>query len=74
MPRLIALALIAACGVTYFLWRRRSVGAERELLQLCHGDKEQMNRLIALELRKAPSLSRCAAAKQAIHSLRRDRR
>jgi hypothetical protein len=72
----IVMLLIAACALIYFLWRRQRFGgsAERDLLQLCLGDRGQMKRLIELERRKAPSLTRLAAIEQAIYALRRDHR
>ena len=51
-----------------------SVQAERELLHLCLGDQEQVERLLRLELDKAPGIKRGEAVRRAIRSLRRDAR
>jgi hypothetical protein len=51
-----------------------TVSAEADLLHLCHGDRSQMERLISLERKSAPDLSRSVAITRAAHSLRRDRR
>jgi hypothetical protein len=70
------LLVVAGGGYIYFVWHRQGFGssAERNLLHLCLGDKQQMKRLIALERRKAPSLSRRAAVEQAIYAIQRDQR
>ncbi len=72
-------ALLTALGVTvalYFLFHvlRRASGSEQALLLLCHGSKEQKERLIALEQRKDPSRSRSKAVEAALYALRRDKR
>jgi hypothetical protein len=48
--------------------------SERELLHLCLGDQEQVERLLRLELDKAPGIKRGEAVRRAIRSLRRDAR
>lgn len=47
-------------------------GHEDELIRLCHGDKEKADRLIGLERKRAPSISRAEAARRASDSIRRD--
>jgi hypothetical protein len=74
---------IAILLVGVFVWRRlagaetsepASAATETELLALCLGDRSQMERLIALETKKAPGISRAVALDRAVHSMRRDRR
>jgi hypothetical protein len=72
------IAVLAACvgAIVYFLFRlfRRTKAREQDLLLLCHGSKEQKERLIALEQRKDPSRSRSKAVEAALYALRRDKR
>lgn len=49
-------------------------GAEKELFRLCRGDKEMVERLIALEKRRGKIQSRRRAAKAAVYSFKRDNR
>jgi predicted Holliday junction resolvase-like endonuclease len=49
-----------------------SVDAEEELLHRCLGDREQAERLLALEISRAPTIKRSEAVRRAIRSLRRD--
>jgi hypothetical protein len=49
-----------------------SQDAEEELLHRCLGDREQAERLLALEISKAPTIKRSEAVRRAIRSLRRD--
>ena len=62
------------------LWRRGSARSYRpwdqedQLLQLCRGDREMADRLIARELERAPNLSRAGAALAAATRLRHDQR
>lgn len=72
----IAIAVIVAI---VFLLRRSAdradtASSEEDLLLLCHGDPVQMERLIALESKNAPGISRSTAVARAAYSLRRDRR
>jgi hypothetical protein len=59
------------------LWRRVAhrpqAVSEDELLQLCLGDKSQAERLIALEGKTAPGISRSEAIARAVYSIRRGR-
>jgi hypothetical protein len=52
---------------------RGSSGHERRLLERCHGDQELMERLIAHEVARLPTLSRAAASRSAIDRWNRDR-
>jgi hypothetical protein len=52
--------------------RQDPQGAEEELLHLCLGDRKQAERLLALELKKAPGIKHAEALRRAISSLRRD--
>lgn len=75
MTPLVVLVLVALAILVYYFYPRKRGGAqETELLQLCHGDRDQMERLIALERRKNPAHSRGEAIAQAVYSLRRDKR
>ena len=70
---------IAIIVVIVLLWRRaggtrESVSGEAELLQLCHGDKAQVERLIAREIQDAPGVRRSVAITRAAYSIRRDKR
>lgn len=47
---------------------------EDELIRKCFGDREMAERLINLELKRNPGLTRGAATKYAIQSLIRDNR
>jgi hypothetical protein len=46
--------------------------SEDELVRLCFGNKKQAERLIELERKNAPKISRPEAAKRASRSIRRD--
>ena len=57
--------------------RRRDTNAdasdpEDELVRLCFGNQKQAERLIELERKNAPNISRSDAAKRASRSIRRD--
>ena len=77
---LIAILIVIAV-IALFLQRQRSgtkpasaapASPESALLRLCHGDAAKVERLIALELKAAPSISRTAAIERATYRLRRD--
>lgn len=78
MPELAILVIVGL--VLYFafrsdVWRRRETsGTEDELLQLCLGDRQQAERLIALEAAKGKDISRAEAVRRAVRSLRRDKK
>ena len=74
MAAVLGIAILVAIVL---LWRRLSntpepVSGEAELLQLCHGDKAQMERLIASQ--SAPGVRRSVAITRAAYSIRRDKR
>ena len=63
-------------GVALF-WLLRQGGdsgaaLENELFRLCRGDREMMERLIALEIDRGSDKRRIAAVRAAIRSLKRD--
>lgn len=68
----VVLALLA------FRYRQSNQGqnesAEKELYRLCRGDKEMVERLIALEEGSGGNKSRAHAAKAAVYSFKRDNR
>jgi hypothetical protein len=75
----IAVGIVVIVAVVLLLRRAAdrpadAVAAEADLLQLCHGDRPQMERLIALECKNAPNVSRSVAITRAAYSLRRDKR
>lgn len=74
----VALGIVALVVIVFLLRRAadapKPVSSERELLHLCGGDRSQMERLIALENRSAPGISRSVAVARAAYSIRRDKR
>lgn len=67
------LVLVVVVAVVGLLVLRKSGNKhEKELLLRCRNDREQANRLIALEQKRNPELSRNSAAQAALRSLRRD--
>lgn len=73
----IALGIIVVALVVYYFASRGdrrdgSMDEEEQLLQLCLGNREQAERLVALEMRKMPGIKRREAISRAIRSLRRD--
>ena len=75
----IAIGIIVVVLVLYYFASRGDAGgeqgsvvAEEELLHRCLGDREQAERLLALEISKAPTIKRSEAVRRAIRSLRRD--
>ena len=75
------LALVLAVALIAFLWiavrstrsgARSSARRETELLLLCRHDAERAERLIELELRRAPQISRGEAIRRAVARYRRD--
>ncbi|MEO1037716.1 MAG: hypothetical protein AAFX44_19320 [Pseudomonadota bacterium] len=65
--------------VVALYWRSASSSAGStadvdELYRLCNGDKEQMERLIALEMARNDELSREQAAAAAVYAYKRDNR
>jgi hypothetical protein len=76
MPAVIL--VIVACVLLFVLLRgARSTSAadsEDELMRLCLGNREQAERLMALEARNAPGVARAEAARRAVRAFRRDQR
>jgi hypothetical protein len=79
MPVLISILVVAA--VVYYLssagdarHQDEVTDAPENLRLLCRGDQKQMERLIALEMTRAPKITRDEAARRAVVSLRRDHR
>jgi hypothetical protein len=70
------LLLLLVAGVVVWLWLRAqsSRGAEAQLLRICRGSHEQVERLIAGELARAPDISRVEAAARAVARYQRDNR
>lgn len=68
--------IVVLLAVAYALVRNRfrRKKAELELLNLCHGDVDMLERLIEFEQERTPGQSRAAAAKAASYAIRRDRR
>ena len=77
MPVLIGILVVAAV-VYYFSsagdtrHRDAATDAEEDLRLLCRGDLKQIERLVALEMTRAPKITRGEAVKRAVVSLRRD--
>lgn len=77
------IAILVVIAVIALFWQRRrskttpasttSTSPEATLLRLCHGDASKVERLIALELNAAPSITRTTAIERALYQLRRDR-
>lgn len=73
-PVLILVLAGAAAAVWYFTRRGGAVRQEAQLLQICHGNEAQAERLIEGELARAPGISRAEAAARAVARYRRDNR
>jgi len=73
----ILIGALVGIGLVYLSSRkpgsdpRASTG---KLMRLCRGDAERADRLIALEVRRSPGISRSAAVSRAIQALQRDSR
>ena len=79
MNQLITIFFILLAIIAFFLLIRSSANTkvgnnEQKLVKRCYGDTEQAERLINLEKRRNPRLSRDMAAKAAVESLLRDNR
>ena len=71
--------LVAIAIIAFFFFQRSKSRSkisihEHELLGKCFGDNDKAERLINLELKRNPKLSRENAAKYAIQSLKLDNR
>ena len=72
---LAALALVVVVAAWLLSRPRRNVlgGSARDrLIHLCLGDKRQVRRLVALEKRRSPGISRSEAEIRALESIQRD--
>ena len=76
MTILIAVVGVAVfAAILVFMLRKgasSSATREHELLRLCRGDREMMERLIALEIERGDDKTRRAAIIAAARSLKRD--
>ena len=75
-PSTIIAVVLIALGVFVYAFKsgRKNKSFEKELLQLCRGDKRQAERLIAHAQKRGKNLSREQAIKAAIYSYKRDNR
>ena len=67
----IAIGILILCVIR--IGGRRST-VDTRLLSACLGDRDQVERLIAFELRRKPSLSRREATSMALARIQRDSR
>lgn len=68
---IVAIGILIVCVIR--IGGRRST-VDTRLLSACLGDRDQVERLIAFELRLKPSLSRKEATSMALARIRRDSR
>lgn len=76
MNGLLALAIVAVIAFVVW-WIGRGAGsrqAEIRLRQICMGDQDQVEQLIAAEMRRAPGITRAEAATCAVQRFERDNR
>ena len=69
--------LFVAIVAAVFLWVRRGSAAqdaEARLLRVCRGNRDQAERLIDSEQRRAPGIARREAAARALQRYERDNR
>lgn len=72
--------LIAVLAAIWWWLKRRTFGgasesaSEEALLRACHGDREQMDRLVMREADRAPGITRAQAIRRALEAYRRDNR
>jgi hypothetical protein len=74
---LLAIALVVVIAIIVLRGVGFGIGgasAEARLLQVCQGNRDQMERLILAELRRNTTLSRTEAADRALERYRRDNR
>jgi len=74
MEAFLALAVIVAFAVWWHLRGAPSRQAEIRLRQICLGDTNQMEQLIAWELKRAPGITRAEAVNRAVQRFERDNR
>ncbi|MGH8530072.1 MAG: hypothetical protein ACRETN_09585 [Nevskiales bacterium] len=75
----VIITLLAAAAIGWLVFsaagnRSKSTTGDSELLRLCHGDKALMERLVSLEIKRAPEVSRSEAVSRAFSALKRDHR
>ena len=70
----IAILGVVALGVWLWLRGRTKRQPERQLRRICFGDNDQVERLINLEMTRAPGISRAEAASRAVDRYQRDNR
>ena len=78
MDNATGIAVLGVVVLGVWLWLRRGRGptrqAERQLRRICFGDNDQVERLINLEMTRAPGISRAEAASRAVDRYQRDNR
>jgi hypothetical protein len=78
MDASIALLIVGVLALGAWWWHGRSGRgwdrSEVHLRQICLGNTEQVERLIALELTRHPGISRGEAARRAVQRYRNDNR
>lgn len=76
MDNVTGIAIFGIVVLGVWLWLRRGAAqrAERHLRRICFGDDDQVERLINLEMTRAPGISRAEAASRAVHRYQRDNR
>lgn len=73
----LGIAFVILFLALYFYQKATSSGtqsSEEELFRLCRGDRQMLERLIALEQSRGKASSREMAAKAAVYSFKRDNR
>lgn len=73
----LAAGVVVLLFVGWLWWdrRRAAESAEGQLRGICSGDAQQVERLIAFEIARAPApISRAEAARRAVDRYRRDNR
>ncbi|MFZ5637066.1 MAG: hypothetical protein ACOY82_10850 [Pseudomonadota bacterium] len=79
-----AIAFLPVLGIALYLllrWLFRDKGAKAnvsdamdELVRLCYGDENRARRLLEMECRSEPGISRAEAARRAVDSILHDRK
>jgi len=70
----IAIFLLIVFALWFWLRRGATRQPERQLRRICFGDNDQVERLINLEMTRAPGISRTEAASRAVDRYQRDNR
>jgi len=76
MDNATGIAVLGVVVLGVWLWLRRGATRqpERQLRRICFGDNDQVERLINLEMTRAPGISRAEAASRAVDRYQRDNR